>query len=54
MARPQEFDAGQALKSAMHVFWSKGYEAASLAEILTATGLSKSSSYATFVPASGP
>jgi TetR/AcrR family transcriptional repressor of nem operon len=32
----------------MHVFWSKGYEAASLADILTATGLSKSSLYATF------
>ncbi len=32
----------------MHVFWSKGYEATSLADILTATGLSKSSLYATF------
>jgi TetR/AcrR family transcriptional regulator, transcriptional repressor for nem operon len=48
MARPQEFDTGQALRSAMLVFWSKGYEAASLADILTATGLSKSSLYATF------
>src|SRR5512146_604685 len=48
MARPQEFDTGQALRSAMHVFWSKGYEAASLADILGATGLSKSSLYATF------
>ena len=48
MARPQEFDTGQALRSAMHVFWNKGYEAASLADILTATGLSKSSLYATF------
>ncbi len=48
MARPQEFDTGRALKSAMHVFWSKGYEATSLADILTATGLSKSSLYATF------
>lgn len=48
MARPQEFDTNQALKSAMLVFWSKGYEATSLADILTATGLSKSSLYATF------
>lgn len=48
MARPQEFDTGQALRSAMRVFWSKGYEAASLVDILTATGLSKSSLYATF------
>ena len=48
MARPQEFDTGQALKSAMQLFWSKGYEATSLADILAATGLSKSSLYATF------
>lgn len=48
MARRQEFDTSQALRSAMYVFWSKGYEAASLADILTATGLSKSSLYATF------
>jgi TetR/AcrR family transcriptional repressor of nem operon len=32
----------------MHVFWSKGYEAALLDDILAATGLSKSSLYATF------
>jgi TetR/AcrR family transcriptional repressor of nem operon len=48
MARPQEFDKTEALHNAMHVFWSKGYEAASLTDILQATGLSKSSLYATF------
>jgi TetR/AcrR family transcriptional regulator, transcriptional repressor for nem operon len=48
MARPQEFEASEALKSAMRVFWRKGYEAASLNDILSATGLSKSSLYATF------
>jgi TetR/AcrR family transcriptional regulator, transcriptional repressor for nem operon len=48
MARPQEFDTVQALRAAMHVFWSKGYEATSLADIMAATGLSKSSLYATF------
>jgi TetR/AcrR family transcriptional repressor of nem operon len=48
MARPQEFEASEALRSAMRVFWSKGYEAASLNDILSATGLSKSSLYATF------
>ncbi len=48
MGRPQEFDTAEALRSAMHVFWSKGYEGASLADILQATGLSKSSLYATF------
>ena len=48
MGRPQEFDTAEALRSAMHVFWSKGYEGTSLADILQATGLSKSSLYATF------
>jgi TetR/AcrR family transcriptional repressor of nem operon len=32
----------------MRVFWSKGYQSTSLNDILTATGLSKSSLYATF------
>lgn len=48
MGRPQEFDAAEVLRRAMHVFWNKGYEAASLADILAATRLSKSSLYATF------
>jgi TetR/AcrR family transcriptional repressor of nem operon len=48
MGRPQEFDTTEALRRAMHVFWSKGYEGTSLADILRATGLSKSSLYATF------
>ncbi|MFN8466869.1 MAG: TetR family transcriptional regulator [Caldilineaceae bacterium] len=48
MARPQEFDTAQALSAAMHVFWRKGYEATSLADIMAATGLSKSSLYAAF------
>ncbi|MGE5223021.1 MAG: TetR/AcrR family transcriptional regulator [Omnitrophica WOR_2 bacterium] len=48
MARPQEFETNKVLRNAMYVFWSKGYEAASLADILEATGLSKSSLYATF------
>lgn len=48
MARPQEFETDKVLRNAMYVFWSKGYEAASLADILSATGLSKSSLYATF------
>ncbi len=48
MARPQEFETAEVLRNAMFVFWSKGYEAASLKDILAATGLSKSSLYATF------
>src|SRR5512142_2575295 len=48
MARPQEYETSEVLRNAMFVFWSKAYEAASLADILAATGLSKSSLYATF------
>jgi TetR/AcrR family transcriptional regulator, transcriptional repressor for nem operon len=48
MARPQEFNAAEALHKAMGVFWRKGYEATSLVDLLKATGLSKSSLYATF------
>ncbi len=48
MARPQEFETIEALRIAMHVFWEKGYEGTSLADILAATSLSKSSLYATF------
>jgi TetR/AcrR family transcriptional repressor of nem operon len=48
MARPREFDVETALESAMQVFWSKGYEAASLDDLCDATGLSRSSLYAAF------
>jgi len=48
MARPREFDEHTVLLKAMHAFWDKGYEATSMAELLKATGLSKSSLYDTF------
>lgn len=48
MPRPQEFDTTEALHQAMGVFWRQGYEATSLTHLLAATGLSKSSLYATF------
>lgn len=48
MARLQEFNTADVLNKAMQVFWNKGFEAASLLDLLNATGLSKSSLYGTF------
>jgi TetR/AcrR family transcriptional regulator, transcriptional repressor for nem operon len=48
MARPREFDEDAALRKAMATFWSKGYEAASLADLTDAMAVSRSSLYATF------
>lgn len=48
MPRPRAFDEEQAIRKAMDVFWSKGFEATSLADLTEAMGLSKSSLYAAF------
>lgn len=48
MARPQGFDSNDVLHRALGVFWRKGYEATSMADLLAVTGLSKSSLYAAF------
>ncbi|HTJ99607.1 MAG TPA: TetR/AcrR family transcriptional regulator [Bordetella sp.] len=48
MARPREFDEDHVLEQALHVFWEKGYDAASLADLQLAMGLTKSSLYKAF------
>lgn len=48
MGRPLEFDKEEALERAMHVFWTRGYEATSLRHLLNAMDLSKSSFYQSF------
>ena len=46
--RPMQFDPEQALQKAMLLFWARGYEATSTAQLMAAMGLSKSSLYQTF------
>jgi len=46
--RPREFDRAIALNAAMMVFWQKGYEGTSLAELTEAMGISKPTLYASF------
>jgi AcrR family transcriptional regulator len=46
--RPREFDIEDALATALRVFWSKGYEGATLAELTAAMGVTRPSLYAAF------
>jgi TetR/AcrR family transcriptional regulator, transcriptional repressor for nem operon len=48
MARPIEFDRPKAVNRALALFWRKGYQATSLADLLAAMDISRSSFYAAF------
>ena len=46
--RPRSFDIDAAVERAMNVFWSRGYHATALPDLLRATKLSRGSLYAAF------
>ena len=48
VGRPRQFDEEQVLDAAMKAFWANGYEATSLADLVSVTGLHKGSLYQAF------
>ncbi len=48
LGRPAAFDKEAALDSAMHLFWERGFEGTSMAELSQAMGIHPSSIYAAF------
>jgi TetR/AcrR family transcriptional regulator, transcriptional repressor for nem operon len=48
MPRPKSFDPETVLAKAMGVFWEKGYDAASIADLTAAMGINRFSLYDTF------
>ena len=48
VARPKEFERDVVLDRAMHVFWSRGYEATSIQHLVDRMGIQRGSLYDTF------
>ncbi|MEU0099538.1 TetR family transcriptional regulator [Streptomyces sp. NPDC006267] len=48
MARTKEFDPEAALHAALELFWQRGYEATSMADLVDHLGIGRASIYATF------
>ena len=48
VGRPRQFGVEDALEKALRVFWSQGFEGATLANLTDAMSISKASLYATF------
>ena len=46
--RPRSFDKDDALKKAMYVFWEKGYEGTTMADLIQSIGMKAPSIYAAF------
>jgi AcrR family transcriptional regulator len=46
--RPREFDRSRALDRAMRLFWSRGYDAVSMADLRAELGVTQASLYAAF------
>lgn len=48
MARTKEFDPDAALQAALQLFWSRGYEATTMSDLVEHLGVGRASIYATF------
>ena len=48
MARTKDFDENEVLTRAMNIFWSRGYNATSMEDLVCGLGISRSSLYGTY------